>query len=140
MRYKTVLDYAKSLNKAEFDPCTLSVQGFAEEFQDYKDHFGYDFFSFFFCHTHLMSKSSIENFLDLIWVTNNLKDALEFEESIFNLCESKDAGVADRALNLFDHASCEDDIEFDYTKLLKLDIKITYLKSYAKSIAGIKND
>jgi hypothetical protein len=138
MRYKTELDYIKSLNKADFDPCTLSVQGYAEEFQEHKDRFGYDFFSFFFCHPHLISKSSIENFLDLIWVTNNLKDALEFENDIFSLCESTDAGVADRALNLFDHASCEDDIEFDYTKLLNLDIKISYLKEYAKSIAGIK--
>lgn len=138
MRYKTELDYIKSLNKVDFDPCTLSVQGFAEEFKDCKEHFGYDFFSFFFCHPYLFSKSSIENFLDLIWVTNNLKDALEFEGDLLDLCESEDAGVADRALNLFDHASCEDDIEFDYTKLLKLNIKISYLKEYAKSIAGVK--
>lgn len=140
MRYKTELDYIKSLNKVDFDPCTLSVQGFAEEFKEYKEHFGYDFFSFFFNHSHLISKSSIENFLDLIWVTDNLKEALEFEEQLFELCQSTDAGVADRALNLFDHASCEDDIEYDYTKLLKLDIKITYLKKYAKSLAGIKDE
>ena len=140
MLYKTELDYIKSLNKADFDPCTLSVKGYADEFQAYKDHFGYDFFSFFFCHPHLVSKSSIENFLDLIWVTENLKDALQFEDALLSLCESEDSGVADRALNLFDHASCEDDIEYDYTKLLDLNIKVKYLKTYARSIAGIKNE
>ena len=138
MRYKTPLDYIKTLHKADFDPCTLSVQGYADEFKDAKQHFGYDFFSFFFNHTHTMTESMVENFLTLIWVTENLKDALEFDHHIFEICQMKNMALADRALTLFDHASCEDDIDYDYTQLLNLDIKYAYLRDYANSIAGIK--
>ena len=136
-RYKSEVDYIKSLKRVDFDPCTLSVDGYASEFKDVKEDFP-DLIKVFFETINHEEYSCIANFLDLVWVTNNLKEILNYEKDLFLLCESKKAVIADTALKIFDHASCEDDIEFDYTKLLKLDIKVTYLKSYANSIAGIK--
>lgn len=36
MKFKTVLDYIQSLKRADFDPCTLSVKGYADQFLEVK--------------------------------------------------------------------------------------------------------
>lgn len=133
--YKTELDYLTSLHKQDFDTSSLSVKGYEDEMKAALNKFPC-LLSFFFNHLHLVSLSSIDNFLSLILSTESFKDILLYKEQLFELCEHSDISIADKTLQIF---SCLKDngVEFEYNQLLNLDFKMAYLVEYAEEIVNL---
>ena len=131
--YKNESQYINSLRKADFDPTTLSATGYSMEFNDTLDRYP-DLIKVFFNNYEEFDKtSSIENFMSLIWVSENLDKVIDHLDILKEMCEIDRLNIADAALCLLDHISCED-FDIDYSFIPDLNIKSQYLKDFSLAI------
>lgn len=131
--YKNESQYINSLRKADFDPCTLSVNGYSDEFNDTLDRYP-DLIKVFFNNYEEFDKtSSIENFMSLIWASENLDKVIDNLDILKEMCESDKRIIANAALCLLDHITCED-FDIDYSFIPDLNIKSQYLKDFSLAI------
>ena len=124
--------YLKSLKYIDVDFSTIYAVGVIDEF---KSHFesNPDVIEYFFKNWQ-MYHESLENFLNVLWASDNTNDEGINWYILIGILKSKNtATLNDAILNFIDHCAYNDEIDISF--LLNINITPTYLNVYAKELA-----
>lgn len=124
--------YLKRLKYIDVDFSTIYAVGVINEF---KSHFesNPDVIEYFFKNWQTYHES-LENFLNVLWASDNTNDEGINWYILIGILKSKNtATLNDAILNFIDHCAYNDEIDISF--LLNINITPTYLNVYAKELA-----
>ena len=124
--------YLKRLKYIDVDFSTIYAVGVIDEF---KSHFenNPDVIEYFFKNWQ-MYHESLENFLNVLWASDNTNDEGINWYILIGILKSKNtAALNDAILNFIDHCAYNDEIDISF--LLNINITPTYLNVHAKELA-----
>lgn len=124
--------YLKRLKYIDVDFSTIYAVGVIDEF---KSHFenNPDVIEYFFKNWQ-MYHESLENFLNVLWASDNTNDESINWYILIGILKSKNtATLNDAILNFIDHCAYNDEIDISF--LLNINITPAYLNVYAKELA-----